>query len=187
MSVVNRRPNLLAIEALQSARAESILELGVGSGWALEKLARAAKLGRIWGIDQSTDMLLLAARRNRLATRQGRVSLGQARFDALPFSSGFFDRILAVNVAYFFERDDRDFREIRRVLRPGGRMVIYVSDRATLAGWPFAGEDTHRSYDRDELVAAINSGGFAEDEITVATVRLPLGVSGLLATVVKQP
>jgi hypothetical protein len=62
-----------------------------------------------------------------------------------------------------------------------------VSDRATLAGWPFAGEDTHRSYDRDELIAAIGGGGFAKDEITVAAVRLPLGVSGLLASVVKQP
>jgi SAM-dependent methyltransferase len=187
MSVVNQRPNLLAIEALQSAQADSMLELGVGSGWALGKLAGTAKLGRIWGIDQSTDMLLLAARRNRLATQQGRVSLAQARFDALPFSGAFFDRILAVNVAYFFERDGRDFREARRVLRPGGRMIIYVSDRATLAAWPFAGEDTHRSYDRDELIAAISSGGFAKDEIAVATVRLPLGVSGLLATVIKQP
>ena len=126
MSVVNQRPNLLAIEALQSAQADSMLELGVGSGWALGKLAGTAKLGRIWGIDQSTDMLLLAARRNRLATQQGQVSLAQARFDALPFSGAFFDRILAVNVAYFFERDGRDFREARRVLRPGGRMIIYV-------------------------------------------------------------
>jgi len=187
MSVVNQRPNLLAIEALQSARAHSILELGVGSGWALEKLAWTAKLGRIWGIDQSTDMLLLAARRNRLEKRLGRVSLARARFDALPFSDAFFDRILAVNVAYFFERDGRDFREVRRVLRPGGRMVIYVSDRATLATWPFAGEDTHRSYERDELIAAIGGGGFAKNEIMVTTVKLPLGVSGLLATVVKQP
>jgi len=187
MSVVNQRPNLLAIEALQSAQADSILELGVGSGWALEKLAGTARRSRIWGIDQSTDMLSLAARRSRLATQQGRVSLAQARFDALPFPSKFFDRILAVNVAYFFERDGRDFREASRVLRPGGRMVVYVSDRATLAAWPFAAEDTHRSYDGDELIAAISSGGFARDEIAIAIVKLPFGVSGLLATVIKQP
>ena len=187
MSVVNRRPNLLAIEALQSGQADCVLELGVGSGWAIERLNRTATRGRIWGVDQSTDMLLLAARRNRVATRRGRVSLARARFDALPFPDESFDRILAVNVAYFFQNDGRELREARRTLRTGGRMVIYVSDKATLAKWPFAGEETHRSYDMDELIAAIETGGFAKAEIAVAAVSLPFGVSGLLATAVRQP
>jgi SAM-dependent methyltransferase len=187
MSVINARPNLLAIEALQGAQADRILELGVGSGWALQELARAVKHGRIWGIDQSPDMIALAARRNHLWTHRAGVSLARAKFEALPFPSESFDRILAVNVAYFFGSDGRAFREARRVLRPQGRMVIYVSDRATLANWPFAGEDTHRSFDRDELIAAIEDGGFARNEITVEPVSLPFGVSGLLGTVVRQP
>jgi ubiquinone/menaquinone biosynthesis C-methylase UbiE len=181
MSVINKQPNKLAIEALQVAETDNVLELGVGSGWALEKLSRAARRGRIWGIDQSADMLAMAASR---AT--GQVSLARARFEALPFPAGAFDKLLAVNVAYFFSDDGREFREARRVLGPGGRMAIYVSDRATLAGWPFAREDTHRSYDMDELVAAIERGGFAAAEVKVIPVRLPFGVCGLLAILAKQ-
>src|SRR5581483_5813216 len=185
MSVINREPNRLAITALQASPSDSILELGVGSGWALRRLARLDGRGAICGVDQSTEMLTLASRQLRSPPTQ--VFLAQAKFAALPFPSDSFDRLLAVNVAYFFDRDGRDLREARRVMRPGGRMVIYVSDRATLAGWPFAGEETHRSYDSDELVDAIRAGGFERSEITVARVKLPLGVSGLLATVVKQP
>lgn len=187
MSIVNQRPNRLAIEALQVSEADSVLELGIGSGWALEKLTKTARFNRIFGIDQSADMLLLASRRNRRARPRGTILLAQAKFDTLPFPSASFERVLAVNVAYFFDKDGRDVREARRVMRPGGRMVIYVSDRATLASWPFAREDTHRSYDRDELIAAIRRGGFAQGEIAIVPVSLPLGVSGLLATLVKQP
>jgi ubiquinone/menaquinone biosynthesis C-methylase UbiE len=184
MSVINRQPNRLAIAALQASPTDDVLELGVGSGWALRRLAGLGGHGLIWGIDQSREMLTLASR--QLRPPSSRVFLAQAKFAALPFPSDSFDRLLAVNVAYFFDRDGRDLREARRVMRPGGRMVIYVSDRATLASWPFAGEETHRSYDSDELVAAIEAGGFARSEITVAPVKLPLGVAGLLATAVKQ-
>lgn len=185
MSVVNRQPNMLALKALQVSVSDSVLELGVGSGWALRRLARLARRGRVWGIDQSVGMLRLASRQPRSSA--GQAAVARARFDSLPFPSETFERLLAVNVAYFFDRDGRDLREAYRVLRPGGRMVIYVSDRATLAKWPFAGEDTHRSYDADGLVRAIQAGGFQPTEITVAPVELPFGVSGLLATAVKRP
>ena len=46
--------------------------------------------------------------------------------------------------------------------------------------------DTHRSYDADELAGAIGTGGFAPRDITIAPVKLPLGVTGLLATAVKK-
>ena len=187
MSVINRQPNRLAIEALRLSETDSVLELGVGPGWALRRIEALSRCGRIFGIDQSAEMLALAAGRARSAMRRGRLLLAQAKFEALPFPNDSFDRLLAVNIAYFFNVDGRDFREARRVLRPGGRMVVYVSDRETLANFPFACEDTHRSFDQRELVAAIRTGGFAESDFTVVPVKLPLGVSGLLATVVKQP
>jgi ubiquinone/menaquinone biosynthesis C-methylase UbiE len=183
MSLINRQPNTLALRALQVSKTDSVLELGVGSGWALRRLAGLAWRGRVWGVDQSSEMLGLASRQVRSSA--GQVAVARARFESLPFPPESFDRLLAVNVAYFFDRDGRDLREAYRVLRTGGRMVVYVSDCTTLARWPFAGEDTHRSYDVDELVGTIQMGGFVASAITVIPVKLPLGVSGLLATVVK--
>src|SRR5579871_6026415 len=62
MSVINRQPNRLALGALQVSMTDNVLELGVGSGWALRRLARLACRGQVWGIDQSSEMLRLASR-----------------------------------------------------------------------------------------------------------------------------
>jgi SAM-dependent methyltransferase len=48
-------------------------------------------------------------------------------------------KVLLVNVVYFFDSDGRDISEVYRVLRSGGRLVIYVTSRDTMQKWPFAG------------------------------------------------
>ena len=65
-------------------------------------------------------MLAQASRRNRRTIGEGRVRLRLGRFDALPFEPESIDKILAVNVVYFFHKDADEIREAMRVLRPGG-------------------------------------------------------------------
>jgi SAM-dependent methyltransferase len=131
-------------------------------------------------------MLAQARRSNRRAVEQGRVELRQGRFDELPFRSETIDKILAVNVVYFFSPDGKEMRECRRVLRPGGTMAIYATHRTSMSRWRFAGQETHSLFDEKELGEAIRRGGFPADEISVVGVNLGWGVKGLLATVHKR-
>jgi ubiquinone/menaquinone biosynthesis C-methylase UbiE len=186
MSVVNRKPNKLAIDALKIGPSDRVLELGFGPGWAVRRTAALASQGKIYGVDQSATMLAEASYRNRAAIRRGQIELQQRRWAELPFANESFDKILAVNVAYFFSHDGSEFREAKRVLRRGGLMAVYVSDRATLARWPFAQEDTHRAYELDELITTARYGGFAMDEISISAVTLPFSIAGFLATLQKQ-
>ena len=65
----------------------------------------------------------------------GRLELVRGDFASLPFADKIVDAILAVNVVYFM-KSSAAVREARRVLRPGGRIVLYATDRvgdATLA------------------------------------------------------
>lgn len=48
--------------------------------------------------------------------------------------------------------------------------------------WRFAEPETHRLFDRDELIAVLRGGGFEGDAIGVTPVRILGGVSGLIAT-----
>ena len=105
MSLVNREPNRIAIEALDVASDDTVLELGFGPGQAIAALASIACKGMVLGIDHSTDMVRQASWLNRKAIQRGRAELRQARFDSLPWPAESIDKILAVNVVYFFGHD----------------------------------------------------------------------------------
>ena len=182
MQVVNHTPNTLAVEALAVGPSERVLELGCGPGCAIARMASLASNGVVYGIDQSPVMLEQAERRNRSAILGGRVVLLRALFERLPFPDDSFDATLAVNVAYFWDDSLAALREVRRVLRPGGRLAIYATDVETMREWKFAGRETHRHFDAAALARALHQSGFSDSGIHVAPVRLAGGVRGLIAT-----
>ena len=152
MVFTNAKPNTLSIAALSLKEGESLLELGCGPGRALQQLLRLPHLARAIGLDWSDAMLAQTSRRNRQAVDAGRLALVRGDFARLPFPGETVDAILAVNVVYFM--NCAAVREAHRVLRPGGRIVLYATDRSAMRRWPFAGRHTHRLFDRHRLNGA---------------------------------
>jgi SAM-dependent methyltransferase len=186
MALVNRGPNRATIGALDIAPGDTILELGFGPGRAIRTMAALAVHGRVLGVDQSPEMLAQASRSNRAAIRSGRVRLALGRFDALPHTADSVDKILAVNVAYFFRDGSAEISEARRVLRPGGVMAVYVTHESTMSHWKFCEPETHRLFDGEGLRRLLLEGGFGAGEIELREMTLPFGVNGLLAIVRKR-
>ncbi len=182
MSLLNARPYALAVAALALEPADEILELGCGPGQGIRLLAAKAPRGVVHAIDHSATMLAQAHARNRRAVRSGRARLYRSRWEALPLPDRSVDKVLAVNVAYFWHEAEAVLREVRRVLRPGGLMSVYVTDAAAMRRWRFADPQTHRLFDRDALAGLLRSGGFADAAIAVRPVHVVPGVMGLVAT-----
>jgi SAM-dependent methyltransferase len=185
MALVNLQPNRLAIDALGINPTDTILEIGFGPGQGIKRLATAASQGTILGIDQSPEMLVQASLNNRRAIERGRVRLSLGRFDTLPCQSATVDKILAVNVVYFFQESAQEIREAKRALRPGGVMAIYATDKSTMSRWQFSRSDTHSHFDQDDLRVFVMRGGFCADEVSVRSLTLAFGVKGLLAILRK--
>lgn len=101
------------------------LDVGTGTGdFALALLARSPRSASVTGVDISAGMLAIAdhrAERAGLASRYRRLI---ASVEALPFPDGSFDVAVAGFVIRNVANIPRGLREMRRVLRPGGRAVI---------------------------------------------------------------
>jgi ubiquinone/menaquinone biosynthesis C-methylase UbiE len=117
------RRQLLA--RLDVGPAERVLEIGVGNGRALAAVAARATQGFVAGVDPDPTALRQARGRCRRAIRQGRVALLHGTSDDLSiFSSGSFDQAFGVHVSEFWEDPLPHLRELRRVLRAGGRLLL---------------------------------------------------------------
>jgi len=185
MAIINRRPYRLTLEALQLEPRDEVLEIGFGSGRGLHLLGRRVH-GRIVGVDHSEAMVVQARRKNRQAIASGHLELVLGAFGALPLGDASFDKILLVNVAYFFDRRGRDISEVHRVLRPGGRIAVYATEKSTMERWPFSGPKTHRTFDASELTTLLEEGGFDRSLIWTRTVRLPFRMQGIVAHADKR-
>jgi SAM-dependent methyltransferase len=186
MAIANNGPNRLAIGALELEPTDRVLELGFGPGWGLRTIAAGVPDGWVFGVDQSDAMLRQATSINQAAIAEGRMGLLKGPFRPLPWTDSTFNKILLVNVAYFFDSDGQDMAEVYRVLKLGGRIVIYVTSRETMIKWPFAGPETHKIYDRKELFDLLEGAGFRPPDIDIRQLQLPLGIKGLLATAEKS-
>lgn len=180
MDVANRRPTRLALDLLDARAGERVLDAGCGTGAALEQLLDGVP-ARCRGVDPAETMI--AAARRRLGSR---AELAQVPIEALPFADGAFDAVLALNVLYFATPDGAMIRQLHRVLRPGGRLVAYVTARGSMENWPFARAGVHRLYDEAELAGALVGAGFADARVSVQKQPITASVDGLLAIAYKD-
>jgi ubiquinone/menaquinone biosynthesis C-methylase UbiE len=138
------------------AATDRVLEIGFGPGLAIAELSRrVGDQGHVYGIDHSEVMLRQATRRNASAIAAGRVSLSRASVDRLPPSlDGPFDAILAVNSLGFWPAPSERLDELRRRLRPGGRIAIASQPRR-----PGATASTSRNAAR-QIEALLQDAGY---------------------------
>ncbi len=101
-----------------------VLDIGVGGGKTVGKLANLAFQGRVFGIDYSKDMVEYSKKENRQLAAEGKISLLQGAVQNLSFPNDYFDLVTAIETYYFWPNLPRAFQEINRVLKFGGRLLI---------------------------------------------------------------
>jgi len=185
--------NDAAIAALDLAPHDRVLELGCGHGRTLALIAAIVTDGLVVGVDLAEDMVRMARRRCAAFVDAGTVEVKQGDGLALPYPDAAFDKALTVHTLYFWRDPLAQLREIRRVLVPGGRLVLGFRscDDATVASFPAS---VYRFYSVDEILQLLESAGYQHAVVHSiasgdlrARERQPPGRSGvLLATAIRS-
>jgi len=102
----------------------SILDVGCGGGKAVQELARISSSWKVCGIDYSEEMVQLARKINKKFVEKGHVEILHGSVSSLSFSDGMFDYVTAFEAYYFWPNLIDDLKEIKRVLKPGGTLLI---------------------------------------------------------------
>ena len=126
--ITDRLEDALLRDMLGDVAGRAVLDLGCGDGKLAVRLAAAG--ANMVGLDADPAMLRAAA--SRAAAAGVNVQFATGRAEALPFTAGRFDLVVAVTVLCFVPDAEAAFREIARVLRPGGAVVIAELGRWSL-------------------------------------------------------
>lgn len=155
------RPNFKAILAvLGLAPGDYLLEIGCGGGAFLHDALRSGC--KAAAIDHSADMVRLARQVNHEAIAQNRLEIREADAGSIPYSDNVFSCAVMTGVFGFISNPVEVLSEIRRVLAPRGRFVLFTGTKALL-GTPAAPEPMAsrlRVYEDDELQSLARKAGF---------------------------
>ncbi|MGH9874457.1 MAG: class I SAM-dependent methyltransferase [Pyrinomonadaceae bacterium] len=111
------------IELMALPAGARVLDVGCGSGWATRLMAEKASSGRVVGIDIADEMVKLAS---ETSTSFSNVEFQVASAEKLPFSDAEFTHAFSMESLYYYADMLAALREIKRVLKPGGRFVTVV-------------------------------------------------------------
>lgn len=125
----NKKRSLWTVEKLNVQLTDAILEVGYGPGVTLKMVADQLTSGYVVGIDHSDVMLKQASKRNQMHISSKKVSLKCGTIDDLEYPKNSFDLIYGSNVHFFWEDPVEEFKKLRALLKPGGRMVMVFQPR----------------------------------------------------------
>lgn len=184
-NVVNRRANRALCAEVEKLiqPTDDVLECACGTGLLSGVIAK--KCQSLTATDFSAQMLRRARRKY---ARLGNVTFAQADILNLPYPDGRFDAVVAANVIHLLDEPLRALRELERVCKPGGRIIIptYMNrtERGTTNGVSGminrAGADFKREFTLESYKQFFAAAGYADARYALCEGRIPCAVAVLV-------
>lgn len=146
-----------------------ILDVGCGGGKTVNRLARIAQKGKVFGIDYSIDCVNWSKEYNKELIDKGRVKILNASVEKLPFEDEKIDIVSAVETIYFWPDLVSNLMEIKRVLKPEGKMIIinevYEDEKFKERNDEFVKNTNMKIYTPEQLKSIMEKAGYKNIKI----------------------
>lgn len=128
----SRRALLKKIQELK-IEAPKVLDIGCGTGQFAEVLFHEVAGAKVWGLDLVRGML--QGGNGRWAHYNQRIQPVQGDSERLPFADGSFDILTCANSFHHYPNQQAAISEMKRVLKPGGALMLIDGYRDAIWGW----------------------------------------------------
>lgn len=113
--------------------AMSILEIGMGNGKFIPTLFEKEKNITYTGVDYSSTMIESATLMNKELCDNSSVQFINASIEDIPVPSSSVDVICTTNTIYFWPQPQKNIKELFRILKPGGKVIIAYRDKTFMS------------------------------------------------------
>lgn len=132
MNESNKIISLGAYDRLSLQNNDAVLEIGMGNGYYVQHILDQAENLTYTGVDYSNTMVEEAVKINAALIEQDQASFHHSGINKIPAQDESFDKIVTVNTMYFWEDPVRDLKELKRVLKLNGWIIIAVRPKGTV-------------------------------------------------------
>lgn len=150
-------------QRMHVAKASRVLDVGCGPGTDTLPMGKlVGEWGRVWGVGRDAAMIAEAQARAAREGMEGWVWHKVAAAAELPFERGYFDAVRAERLFAYLQDPGPSFREMVRVTRPGGYLVVLDTDYAS-ASVALDEHELERRFTRAVLEHSVKNGYAARE------------------------
>lgn len=160
MNTGNLQMNKNTLSVLDPQNGDYILEIGMGNGLFVKDIVENKPLLRYTGCDLSQEMVTEAAKLNAAHLKSGQVNFLQGTLLDLPMQDESFDKLFTVNTIYFWDREIDALKELKRVLKPNGLLIIALRPKRQMMHYPFS-KYGFNMFSKEELSDLLTKNGFS--------------------------
>ncbi len=159
MNSGNLQMNQDTLKVLNPQNGEHILEIGMGNGFFVKEILQNKALTHYSGCDLSEEMVLQAKKLNQSFVDSEQAQFIQGNAAQLPFAENSFDKIFTVNTIYFWDNEKAVLDELKRVLKPGGSLLIALRPKHQMQQYPFI-KYGFNTFSKEDLSALLTENGW---------------------------
>jgi len=140
----------------------TILDIGCGGGATIKRLLKHSKGANVYGIDISQESVA-KSKKTCADMLDKQVFICQGSAEKLPYETGMFNLVTAVETIYFWKNLPNCFKEVYRVLKPGGQFAIIVESANKDSMWTNI-VDGMTTYSSEQILKMLRDAGFSKTE-----------------------